>query len=163
MSDADKTPAGEDAWAEARRRYEQTSDTLSSIAARLGLHHNQLRRQAASLGWTLRMAGARKPSTRATLMKLRETLQARIAQFEQQIAELGKEVDALGNEKEARAMNLLVRTLEKVLDLERKHTQQNRKRRDQAKRLDDAAREELVRRIEALAPREESEGLRQGD
>jgi hypothetical protein len=151
----------EDAWADARARYEQTAETLSSIAARLGLHHNALRRQVELRGWTVRLPPQKKPSTRATLMKLRETLQARITQFEQQIAELGKEVDALGNEKEARAMNLLVRTLEKVLDLERKHKSLGKKQREHAKRLDDAARAELVRRIEALAPMEEGEAIRQ--
>ncbi len=54
-------------------------------------------------------------------MRLRDTLQARISQFEQHITELGKEANAIATEKDARAMNLLVRTLEKVLDLERKH------------------------------------------
>lgn len=160
MTNEGYTPAGEDAWADARIRYETTAETLTAIAARLGVHHNALRRQIELRGWTLRAATAKKPSTRATLMKLRETLQSRITQFEEQIAELGKEVGALGSEKDARAMNLLVRTLEKVLDLERKHKTLGKKQRDHAKRLDDAAREELVRRIEALAPEQQGEGVR---
>ena len=83
-------------------------------------------------------------------MRLRDTLQARISQFEQHLAELGKEANAIATEKDARAMNLLVRTLEKVLDLERKHNASRTRQRKAERAFDDAAREELIRRIEAL-------------
>jgi TolA-binding protein len=162
MTNADETPAGENAWADARARYESSAEAVKSIAASLALAPARLVAEARARGWKLRTAGVKKPSTRAALMKLRETLQARIAQFEQQLAQLGQEVDTLGNEKEARAVNLLVRTLEKVLDLERKHKSLGKKQREHAKRLDDAAREELVRRIEALRPVGEGEAVRRG-
>lgn len=147
--------SSDEQWAEARRRYETTEEPVTAIATSLGLHHTQLRRGAAARGWTLRQAKVRKPSTRTTLQTVRDTLQKRLAQFEQQIDALGQEASSAVSEKDIRAMNLLVRTLEKVLDLERKDRSQRTKLSRERKRLDTAGREELIRRIEALQPQGE--------
>ena len=96
-----------------------------------------------------------------TLQTVRDTLQKRLASFEQQIDALGEEASAAASEKDIRAMNLLVRTLEKVLDLERKDRSLRSKLTRDRKRLDTAGREELIRRIEALRP--EGNGATAGD
>lgn len=162
MSDAGQPPAADELWAEARRRYETTDEPVTAIAASLGLHRTQLRRQATARGWSLRPTKARKPSTRTTLQTVRDTLQKRLAQFEQQIDALGEAASTAASEKDIRAMNLLVRTLEKVLDLERKDRSQRSKLSRERKRLDTAGREELVRRIEALQVRCSPAGERPG-
>jgi replication fork clamp-binding protein CrfC len=90
----------------------------------------------------------RKPSksTRDTLKRLKDLLQSRVAQ----IGELGAEITALANERDIRATNILVRTLEKVLELEHKERKQRSQRARQNRKLNDAERDELTRRIENL-------------
>lgn len=138
------------AWEDARRRYETTDEPVTVIAASLGLSQLKLVHEARRRKWSLRRTKVRKPTTKVTLQTVRDTLQKRLAQFEQQIDALGQEASAAASEKDIRAMNLLVRTLEKVLDLERKDRSQRNKLSRERKRLDDAGREELIRRIEAL-------------
>jgi hypothetical protein len=94
----------------------------------------------------------RKPSksTRDTLKRLKDLLQSRVSHFEAQIGELGAEITALANERDIRATNILVRTLEKVLELEHKERKQRSQRARQNRKLNDAERDELTRRIENL-------------
>jgi hypothetical protein len=95
-------------------------------------------------------ARPKKQSTRQTLMKLKDLLQNRVTQFEQQIGELGAEISSLANERDIRATNILVRTLEKVLELEHKERKQRSTRARKNRKLDDAERAELARRIANL-------------
>lgn len=143
-------------WAHVRARYEQAQETVEAIATSIGMTTHALVQKARELGWRLRGAKvsaarkARQETTTATIRRLKELLQSRVAQLEQQLKDIGEDVSALGSERDIRATNTLVRTLEKVLDLERK----DRTRRQQAKRafkhFDDAQRDALARKIEGL-------------
>ncbi len=95
---------------------------------------------------------ARKKSqtTRATIKRLKDVLQSRLAHLENQIDEIGVEITALGNERDIRSTNTLVRTLEKVLELEHKERKQRNQRARQNSKLNDAERDELARRIALL-------------
>ena len=64
-------------------------------------------------------APGRAETTRATLARLKEMLQARVSHLEAELKEIGAEVDGLANDRQIKAVNLVVRTLEKVLDLDR--------------------------------------------
>jgi uncharacterized protein (DUF3084 family) len=83
---------------------------------------------------------------------LKDLLQNRLSQFESQIEDLGAEISSLANERDIRATNTLVRTLEKVLDLEHKDRKQRSSQARKNRKLDDAEREELARRIANLTP-----------
>lgn len=92
----------------------------------------------------------RQVPTRETLARLKALLQARIGDLEKEIDTLSAAAGASSSEKDIRAMNTLVRTLEKVLELERKDRAHRRKRRHAHRALDDSEREALASRLEAL-------------
>ena len=160
MSSADETSAGDLLWQAARTNYEDPTQDLQGIADTLGITKFRLVIAAKARGWKLR--GAKKAasiSTRATIQRFKELLQNRLAQLETQINALGDDVSAANSEREIRAVNTLVRTLEKVLELERKdHSIRARKSR-QGRDLNDAERAELVRRIASLRPRQNGNEL----
>jgi hypothetical protein len=70
--------------------------------------------------------------------------------MESQISVLGEDISALAGERDIRATNTLVRTLEKVLELEHKERKQRHLRQRQNRKLDDSERNELARRLVAL-------------
>jgi TolA-binding protein len=140
-------PPDDPAWEHIRARYEAGEEKVKAIAEEIGLNLQQLSTRAKALGWKLRNAAkaakkkvkgaaasaeaALKPeTTRATLERLKEMLRQRIVDLEAEVKDIGEEVSALANDKQIKAVNLVVRTLEKVLDLERKdklkRKQQNR-------------------------------------
>lgn len=138
-------------WPALRRDYEAGARKLADIAAAAGLTSQKLAIIARREGWTPRGAGRPKSeATRATLKRLKALLQQRLGDFETQLARLGAEADAASNERDIRAMNTLVRTLEKVLELERKDRAARAKRRRTSKQFGDAERDELARRLAAL-------------
>jgi hypothetical protein len=92
----------------------------------------------------------KKQTTRQTIQRLKAVLQSRLAQLESQIDEIGAEITALGNERDIRSTNTLVRTLEKVLELEHKERKQRSSRARQNRKFNDADRAEITRRIENL-------------
>jgi RNA polymerase-interacting CarD/CdnL/TRCF family regulator len=94
----------------------------------------------------------RKLSTRQALSKLRDLLQTRITQFDEQVHDLSAQI----NESDIRSTNTLVRTLEKVLELENKERKQRSQRARQNRKFDDAERDELARRIANLSPERHS-------
>jgi hypothetical protein len=106
----------------------------------------------AILGAAVARPKLKNQSTRQTLRRLKELLQNRLSQFESQIEEIGVEISSLANERDIRATNTLVRTLEKVLDLEHKDRKQRSTQARKNRKLDDAEREELARRIANLPP-----------
>ena len=150
-------------WEHIRLRYEQAVESVAQIAASISITPHALTARARAEGWLLRSlkpGKARKPkapSTRDTLRRLKEILQSRLGQLEGQINEIGAEINALSNERDIRATNTLVRTLEKVLELEHKERKQRSRRAKQTRKFNDAEREELARRIEALCEPEEGE------
>lgn len=95
-------------------------------------------------------AKAKSETTRQTLRRLKEILQKRLTQLEGEIGAIGQELNALSNERDIRSANTLVRTLEKVLELEHKDRKQRTSRRQDNLQLDDTQRDELAGRIAGL-------------
>ncbi len=140
-----------EAWAAIRARYEAATETVSQIAADIQTTPHKLTLRARAEGWLLRSSRAKKSqSTRDTIKRLKDLLQNRLSQLESQIGEIGAEISALASERDIRATNTLVRTLEKVLELEHKERKQRSSRARQNRKLNDAERDELTQRIEAL-------------
>ena len=140
-----------EAWAAIRARYEAATETVAQIAADIDTTPHKLTLLARAEGWLLRTSRAKKSqSTRDTIKRLKDLLQNRLSQLESQIGEIGAEISALASERDIRATNTLVRTLEKVLELEHKERKQRSTRARQNRKLNDAERDELARRIEKL-------------
>jgi hypothetical protein len=146
MSDAEWDAAGDGFWAEARRRYEDKAQKLEATAQALGLTTHQLVREAKLRGWRLR-GRAKAQDTRQTLARFKELLQRRLGELEAEIRAMS---DDAKSKRDISDINLLVRTLEKVLQLERRERDTRIKRRSQRIRCDDAERAELARRIASL-------------
>ena len=147
------------AWVHIRMRYEQTVETVMQIAESIGISANTLSRKAKLDGWALRGAANQRQksqTTRETIKRLKEILQKRLSQLERELGDIGEDISALSNERDIRATNTLVRTLEKVLQLEHKEIIQRRSR--DTKKLGNEERNELARRIASLP--EESEIVR---
>ena len=138
-------------WLHIRMRYEQAIETVAQIAQTIGFSAHALTLKAKAEGWMLRSQHKRKikkqklQSTTETIRRLKELLQKRVSNLEAQLDELGGEVNALSSERDIRSTNTLVRTLEKVLELEHK---------DRRQRTNAAERTELARRIANLEPPE---------
>jgi TolA-binding protein len=146
-------PADASAWAKIRARYEAAQETVADIARDIETTPHKLTMRARAEGWLLRSTSRNKPkSTRDTIKRLKDLLQNRLTQLESQIGEIGAEINALSTERDIRATNTLVRTLEKVLELEHKERKQRSIRARQNRKLNDAERTELARRIANLTP-----------
>lgn len=154
MSGDGDEPAPAAVWARVRERYEHGIEALAAIAAEAGITRQALVVRARAEGWKLRgyakpwAAGAQ--GTRATLARFKALLQQRLSEFEAQIGTLSAEASAATSERDIRAMNTLVRTLEKVLELERKERVRRIARRKHDKRFDDAEREALADKLAGL-------------
>lgn len=160
-------PPDDPAWEQIRARYEAGEEKVKAIAAEIGMTFSELTRKAKALGWKLRNAAkavkkkvkqaadtveaALKPeTTRQTLARLRELLQQRVALLEAEIKEIGAEVNALATDRQIKAVNLVVRTLEKVLDLERKDKLKRKQQTRDYKYFDADQRRELADKIDRL-------------
>ena len=160
------------AWEHIRARYEAGEEKVKAIAAEIGMNLQQLSTKAKALGWKLRNAAkaakkkvtgagasaetALKPeTTRATLARLKEMLQSRVAKLEGELKEIGEEVNSLANDRQIKAVNLVVRTLEKVLELERKDKHKRKQQNREYKYFDADQRRALAEKIDRL------EGARQ--
>jgi septal ring factor EnvC (AmiA/AmiB activator) len=155
MSEDAKPAPDAAAWAHVRMRYEQTLEHVTQIAKSIGMSATTLSRRARFEGWTMRGAGKPRRSTESTrdmIKRLKEILQKRLANLEREIDAIGEDISALANERDIRATNTLVRTLEKVLQLEQKDRRQRRG--NDTRKLNAAEREELARRIANLLPEE---------
>jgi uncharacterized protein YukE len=159
-----KTPPPDDpVWAHIRLRYEQDQETVTSIAESVGMHRLGLANLAKKWGWVMRGKAKPKAKTKAkvasptkldttasTIKRLKEVLQQRLAQLEAQVQDIGAEVSALSTEREIRSANVLVRTIEKVLDLERKDRLRKRKENRDFKYFDEQQRQQLAEKIDRL-------------
>jgi hypothetical protein len=151
MERRDESPAAA-GLARAREDYENTKKPVAEIAAALGLNRFALMALVKREGWKLRTrrVSAKAETARQTIARLKGLLQSRLANLEARIGEIGADAEEAKTEREIRAMNILVRTLEKVLDLERKDRNERNRARKQRRIVDDARREELARRLEAM-------------
>jgi chromosome segregation ATPase len=151
MSEDAKPAPDAAAWAHVRTRYEQTVESVAQIAESIGISGITLSRKAKLEGWLMRGAANKKQkieSTRDTIKRLKEILQKRLANLEREMNAIGEDISALANERDIRATNTLVRTLEKVLQLEQKDRRQRGGH--DTRKLNDAERDELARRIANL-------------
>ena len=138
-------------WASARRRYEDGREQISVIAAEAAMTAQALTTHARAHGWKLRGAAKKKQiGTRETIARLKALLQQRLSELEAQIGTLSEEATAATSERDIRAMNTLVRTLEKVLELERKERAQRARQRKLHRDFDDAEREALAEKLAGL-------------
>jgi DNA-binding transcriptional MerR regulator len=151
-------PPGDPVWASIRLRYEQDQEAVDAIADDVGLHRMGLSLLAKKLGWRLRgkprvlpRKSSKGETTAATIKRVKDILQQRLSELEEQIRALGLEVDAITNERQMRSTNLLVRTLEKVMDLERKERLRKRKEIEVHKYFDDGQRQQLADKIGRLS------------
>ncbi len=152
-------------WGSVRARYEQGAEKVQDIAASIGVKPMALSLKAKALGWILRGAAGRSvksESTRATLKRLKDLLQQRVANLEREINEIGKDVDALSSERDIRSMNTLVRTLDKVLELERKDRNSRHRTNNEFKRFSDEERGALADKLERLQRQYEAEETHKG-
>jgi hypothetical protein len=158
-------PPGDPAWADIRARYEKGEERVDAIASGIGMTRFSLSLRALKEGWTLRgkpksatpraKAKAATPapkheSTRDTILRLKDMLQKRVTQLEEELREIGSEVNALNSERGIKSVNTLVRTLEKVLDLERKDKLKRKQQRTGHKYFDDEQRRQLAEKIDRL-------------
>ena len=148
MTSASESHAGDLLWQQARTDYETTTTDLNAIAQALGISRYRLIAEARKRGWKLRGTG--NSSTRATIQRFKDLLQKRLAQLEGEMDAIVAEVSSAASERDIRPVNMLVRTLEKVLELERKDRAARARKRKERRKFDDAARNELARRLEAL-------------
>jgi TolA-binding protein len=151
-------PPGDPVWASIRLRYEQDQEAVDMIAEDVGLHRMGLSLLAKKLGWRLRgkprvmpRKSSKGETTAATIKRVKDILQQRLSELEDQIRALGLEVDAITNERQMRSTNLLVRTLEKVMDLERKERARKRNEVQAHKYFDDTQRQQLAEKIGRLS------------
>lgn len=156
-------PPDDPVWASIRLRYEQDQETVDAIASDVGLHRLGLANLAKKLGWALRGKLKAAPKTAPpsekpvkaetpsnTIKRVKEVLQQRLAELETQVKDIGEEVTSLNTERQIRSANILVRTLEKVMDLERKDRLRRRKETRDFKYFNDQQREQLAGKIEKL-------------
>jgi len=142
-------PAGDLLWQQVREKYEDPAIDLKALAESLGIDRRKLIGLARRRGWKLRGAKKNK-GTRSTIQRFKELLQKRLGELEGNIDEIVKDVSASSSERDIRATNLLLRTLEKVLELERKDRLHRARKIKQRQKFDDADRAELARRIRGL-------------
>jgi len=154
MSGDGDEPAPAAVWARVRERYEHGIEAVATIAQDAGMTRQAVVARARSEGWKLRgyLRGKapKAQGTRATLSRFKALLQQRLTEFEAQIGTLSAEASAATSERDIRAMNTLVRTLEKVLELERKERARRIAKRKHDRRFDDAEREALADKLEGL-------------
>jgi hypothetical protein len=144
-------PPADGFWATARQRYEDGREAVSAIATDAGISPQALTRRAKAEGWKLRGSTKKKPvGTRETIARLKTLLQRRLTELEAQIGDLDEQATAVTSERDIRAMNTLVRTLEKVLELERKERSQRKRQRTAERVFDDAEREALAGKLDGL-------------
>ena len=152
MNGGGDEPPGPVDWARIRQDYETGVKTVAALAAAAGLcSWQELAQRAKREGWKRRHpARPKAKNTRDTIGRLKQLLQQRLADLEGQIGHIGEQATAAESERDIRAMNTLVRTLEKVLELERKDRAARAKRRRHRRDNLDAERDALSARLEAL-------------
>jgi uncharacterized protein (UPF0335 family) len=164
-NEAGEKPDGEALpnWDVIRARYEAGEEKVTMIAQAFGLAGITLSRKAKALGWKLRGSpakakrvisriskAAKGESTTETIRRLKDLLNDRIARLETEIKEIGKDIDQLSNEKQIRSVNMVVRTLEKVIDLERQDKLAKKRNTRAFKLFDESQRGALAEKIERL-------------
>lgn len=171
MQGSNQPPPDDPAWAEIRARYEKGEEKVEVIASAVGMSRIALSMKALREGWALRgkrkakdapaapppsAAKGKQATTRETIHRLKDMLQKRLTQLEQELRDLGAEVSAIEADRGIKSVNTLVRTLEKVIDLERKDKLKRKQYHEQHKYFDDEQRRQLAAKIERLEAERDS-------
>jgi uncharacterized protein YjcR len=152
MSGGGEIPAAAPDWVRVRKEYEGGAIRLGDLAELAGVTPQKLMAVARREGWKpRRVAGSRPVPVRSTIARLKSLLQQRLAALDGELEALGAEATAANSERDIRAINTLVRTLEKVLELERRDRAARAKRRKQHRDYTDADRQALAERLKGLA------------
>ena len=162
-------------WAAIEQDYRAGVKSMARIAADHGVSQSTIARRARAAGWPSRREVRREPAPpapeRAALMaRMRWLLERQIAHIERRHA-AGPKADeaadatidnAADRERNARTLGSLIRTLEKLIDLERElskteaeepetHARSHDRQADEPASDTDAIRTELARRLARLA------------
>ena len=158
----DELPAAPD-WVRVRKEYEGGAIRLADLAELAGVSPLKLMSVARREGWRPRRTNGVKPvPVRSTIARLKSLVQQRIAALDGELEVIGEEAKAATSERDIRATDTLVRTLEKVLELERKDRAARAKRRKQHREYTDADRQALAERLKGLHPRGADEAFSGG-
>jgi hypothetical protein len=138
-------------WIRLRNDYEAGQRKVAEIAVEAGLSVQKLAALARQRNWRLRGQGRPQSSaTRETIARLKSLLQRRLGELEARIGNSETADGAASGERDIRAMHTLVRTLEKVLELDREDRARRARGRKLGRRYDDAEREALARKLSGL-------------
>ncbi len=157
------TEADSGCWSEIRRSYTQTNEPVSAICDRFGISAGSLYSRARRESWPKRRqtrdaakpAGLAGPAQRHELVaRLYETLRQQMTAIEKRL-QLMPDLDDTNAtataERDARTLSTLVRTLEKLIELQGDAIKGPGKVEDASAESDaDKFRIELVRRIEGF-------------
>jgi hypothetical protein len=149
MSNGGEEPAAGLDWLAVRQDWMRRQLRIGEICTRYGITPQELAARRKAEGWKRRTA--KSLSTAGAIARLKDLLHRRLADLENQLAAIGADVSAAAGEREIKSINTLVRTLEKVLELERRHKSRAGGKRGALRIVDTARRLELARRIEALS------------
>ena len=146
---SDSETAGATDWSAVKADYDNPALPIVALLKKHHVSQWQLYTHANQQGWLRRTVRVPASAKKTAVARLKALVQRRLTELENTMERLGAELTAVENEREIRAMSLLARTLDKVLELERKHRARTAKRRG-GRPLDDARRRELTRRLDAL-------------
>jgi hypothetical protein len=152
-----ENPAPDGGWETVRARYELREEKVTDIAASIGLTAHQLMMKAKAFGWTLRrtleskqLLSLKGEKRKDTIQRLKALLEDRITSLETEINDIKDKTNQLKQERHYRAIGTLVRTLDKVLQIERNSTSANDDARNRFKPFTDRERHALADKLERL-------------
>ena len=119
MSDDDTPPAVD--WAVVRAEYVEGTMLVKDIAARHGVSLSTLKYHMLAEDWPRRL------KVRSPVVKLKLLVQRRLGELETLMGEGSQAPEAADTERGIRIIDVLTRTLDKILELERKHRAVNGK------------------------------------
>lgn len=149
MSNGGNQPAAGPDWLAVKSDWLHGRLRNAEICSRHDITPEELAARRKAEGW--KRPTAKSLSTAGAIARLKDLLHRRLADLETQLATIGADVSAAASEREIKSINTLVRTLEKVLELERRHRSRTGGKRGALRIVDTARRLDLARRIEALS------------
>lgn len=142
-------------WAAIKRAWAEDKLTPKEIAAAYGLSYQKLSARARAEGWRKGESGRegnaekqRPASTPGLMKRLRQLLERQIEEIENTESEEG---GAAARERDARTLSSLIRTMEKLLEMQREREARRRARNEERGEDAELLRGELARRLARLA------------
>jgi hypothetical protein len=161
-------PPPEGGWDTIRARYELRDERVSDIAQSIGLTAGQLIMKARTSGWTTRRTLEQKQllsekgeKRKDTIQRLKDLLETRITALEAELNDIKSKSSQVKTDRDYRAIGTLVRTLDKVLQIERNSTSANEDAKKRFKPFTDRERNALADKLEKLHHQWTAEEARQ--